>query len=206
MLGTAVRAQSLNAEKHAEPAPASIAAPIRALLSDHGVRVSNGPVTIDFWWVKQIPLQSGGAALDWTQIAEGTLVGAVQISAVYRDIRGFNVKPGVYTLRYGIQPANGDHLGVSPYREFLLLSPATADADPAPTGHEGTVALSKQTLGGSHPSPWSLDPPVAADAPLSTKANDSGHQAVIFEVPVARDGKAVGTIKFGLILIGKIEA
>jgi hypothetical protein len=202
----AATAQSLKAEKHAAPPPAAVAAPIKALLAGDGVRVTNGPVTIDFWWVKQIPLKAGGTGIDWAQVEEGTVVGAVQLSAVYRDIRGFNIKPGVFTLRYGIQPANGDHLGVSMYRDFLLLSPAAVDTAVEPTGHDGTVDLSKQTIGGSHPAPWSLDPPVAKEAALTTKANDLGHQAVIFEVPVARDGKPAGSIKFGLILIGKIEA
>jgi hypothetical protein len=207
VVATPAAAQSLAVEKHAEPAPAALAAPLKPLLAAGGVRVTNGPMTIDFWWVEQLPLKSGGTTLAWTDVEEGTLVGAVRFSALYRDIRGFNIKPGVYTLRYGLQPANGDHLGVSPYRDFLLLSPAAADTDAKPAGHDAAVELSIQTIGGSHPSPLSLDPPVAKDAaPLSTRTNDSGHQAVIFEVPAARDGKPAGTIRFGLILVGKIEA
>ena len=56
---------------------------------------------------------------------------------------GAVIKPGVYTLRYGVQPDNGDHLGVSPHRQFLLISPAADDRNPAPQGHDGTVELSK---------------------------------------------------------------
>ena len=88
--------------------------------------MTSAGTTLDFWFVTSLPLQAGGAP-SWQQTEEGTIVGAVRVSAVYRDIRGRTIKPGTYTLRYGIQPANGDHLGVSPFREFLLLSPAAAD-------------------------------------------------------------------------------
>jgi hypothetical protein len=111
------------------------------------------------------------------------------------------IKPGTYTLRYGIQPANGDHLGVSPFREFLLLSPASQDADPAPRKHDALIDLSKQTIGGSHPAVWSLDPPVATEAPLTVHTTDLGHKALVMEGPIPG-----GTLRFGLVLIGKIEA
>jgi hypothetical protein len=195
-------AGSLSATTLAEAPPPDLAPAVSALLAPAGARVTSAGTNLDFWFVKTLPLRAGGAA-SWQQAEEGTIVGAVRVSAAYRDIRGRAIKPGVYTLRYGIQPANGDHLGVSPYREFLLLSPASADTDVKPTGHEGTVDLSKQTIGGSHPAVWSLDPPALSDgAPLSTRTNDAGHEAVVFEVPTSS-----GTpLRFGLILVGKIDA
>ena len=69
-----------------------------------------------------------------------------------------------YTLRYGVQPATDDHFGVSPFRNFLLLSMAAVDKDPAPRDHDATVELSAQTLGGKHPAVLSIDPPAAKDA------------------------------------------
>lgn len=195
-------ANALSAAKLTEAPPPEFTPAVRAALAPDGARVSADGVTLDFWWVKTLPVT--GAAT-WQQVAEGALVGAVRVGAAFRDIRGRAIKPGVYTLRYGIQPANGDHLGVSPFREFLLLSPAAADRAPEPTGHEGTVDLSKQTIGGSHPAVWSLDPPAvdpAGAALLSTRTNDAGHHAVVFEVPTS----AGPPLRFGLILLGKIEA
>jgi len=197
-----VSANALSAAKITDAPPPELAPAVRELIAVPGARVTASGATLDFWWVKTLP-QKEAAAPSWEQVEEGTLVGAVRVSAVYRDIRGRVIKPGVYTLRYGIQPANGDHLGVSPFREFLLLSPAAADTDVKPTGHEGTVDLSKQTIGGSHPAVWSLDPPAATDAaPLSGVTNDAGHEAVVFEVATSA-GKP---LRFGLILVGKIEA
>jgi hypothetical protein len=206
---TLLAAQLLTATASSSPAPAALAAPISAKLAKAGVKVVAGkasPVTLEFWWVEALPLKGSSAAASWDEVEEGTLVGAVSIGAEFRDIRGRVIKPGVYTLRYGLQPENGDHLGVSPFRNFLLLSPAAIDTDPAPRGHDGTIELSKQAIGGSHPGVWSLDPPVAKDAALQPHKTDLGHEAIIMEVPVTRDGKPAGTMKFGVVLVGRIEA
>jgi hypothetical protein len=170
-----------------------------------GVKASVGANTLTFWWVKDLAASAGATApkpiAGWTDVPEGTLVGAVKIDKDFRDIRGRVIKAGTYTLRYGIQPSNGDHLGTSPFRDFLLLSPVAQDTDPAPHGHDGTVDLSKLTIGGSHPAVLSLDPPLAADPPLAIHTTDLGHKALVMEVPAAG-----GTLRFGLVLIGKIEA
>jgi hypothetical protein len=197
---------ALTAVPNEAPAPAALAAPVAQRLSTEGVRVTANKATLDFWWVSALPLKAGAGAPSWGQVEEGALVGVVSLSSEYRDIRGRIIKPGVYTLRYGIQPQNGDHLGVSPYREFLLLSPAADDSDPAPRGHDGTIELSKLSIGGSHPGVWSLDPPVAQGTALQPFKTEQEHDALIMEVPVGREGKPAGSLKFGLVLIGKIEA
>jgi hypothetical protein len=47
----------------------------------------------------------------------------------------------------------------------------------------------------------SIDPPVASAAPLSVSTTELGHKAIVLEVPTAG-----GALRFGLVLIGKIEA
>src|SRR5687767_8979914 len=193
-------AAALSAARHSEPLPPEIHSSVAAQLTASGVRASVDGTTLDFWWSTGIPV-SGSDAPAWTAVPEGALVGAVRISRDFRDIRGRVIKTGVYTLRYGIQPDNGDHLGVSPHRQFLLVSPAADDKDPAPQGHEGTIELSKGSIGGSHPGVLSIDPPAAASQPLlSVHKTDLDHQAVIVEVPATRDGKPAGTLKFGIVL------
>jgi hypothetical protein len=200
-------AAAIQARSQTDPVPRELAAPIAALLASDGVHVDAGKVGLDFWWVKAIPLKSD-AAPSWSAVEEGTLVGAVRVGAAYPDIRGKNIKPGVYTLRYGIQPSNGDHLGVSPFREFLLLGPAALDTAPAPRGHDGTIEISKEAIGGSHPAVLSIDPPSAGpkDVTLGTHTTELGHHAVIVEVPVSGPGAAAGALRFGIVVVGRIEA
>ena len=203
---TPLAAQDLSVVSHADVPPATLADAIKALLDTGGQRVTIGATQIDFWWVKAVPLKSGAAPASWSQVAEGTMVGAARLSATHTDIRGRRIKAGIYTLRYGIQPNNGDHLGVSPFREFLLLSPAALDTEPAPIEHDPLAELSGKSIGSSHPATWSLDPPAATADLLAIYTNDAGHKGVILQIPAAREGRDAGLLRFGLILIGEIEA
>jgi hypothetical protein len=180
----------LSGVSHSDPVPTEIAGPVAAKLAPSGVHASVNGKTITFWWVKDLPAQS------WADVPEGTVIGAVKFEAATPDIRGHVIKAGVYTLRYGIQPATADHFGISPFRDFLLVSPAAVDADPAAAGHDGVIELSKQTLGGSHPAVLSIDPPAATkQAPLDVYTTQLGHKALIVQV---------GQLKFGIVLIGRI--
>lgn len=196
-LACAASAQPIAASPHTDPPAAGIAAPLKAMLADGGACAQIGEATLTFWWVKSLPV---AGAPEWANVAEGSLVGAVQIPAVFRDIRGRTIKPGVYTLRYGVQPQDGDHIGVSSFRDYLLLSPAAVDLDPAPAGHDGTINMSKKTVGASHPGAWMLNPPTTSEAALTTGSNDMKLQYVVIEVPTTS-----GAMRFGLVLIGKVE-
>jgi hypothetical protein len=200
MAPRAVSAQALTAAAHDEPLPEALAPAIRDALGPGGVRVVRDALAIDFWWVKALAVKTGGE-VDWLGVAEGSLVGAARLSGEYRDIRGRAVKAGVYTLRYAIQPANGDHLGVSSYQDFLLMSPAADDTDPPPAGHLRTVDMSRRTVGATHPAPWALDPPVTDEPLLSVGRNDMDLTYVVFELPTT----AGPPLRFALVLIGRIE-
>lgn len=193
----AAAANGVTVAKHANPVPDEIAAPVKAVLAPGGATAKVGETTIDFWWVRSLDVKTK----DWTGVPEGALVGALKVAAPMKDIRGRTVKPGTYLLRYAAQPQNGDHLGVSPYREFLVATPAAEDKEPSALGHEPTVELGAKTTGIPHPAIFSVDPPAAAEAPLTVTQTEAGHTAVVFEVPTS-----AGALRFGLILVGRIEA
>ena len=194
--------QSLVAAKGSDAAPPELTAAITAALAPGSVSVKSGDVQLDLWWVKAIALtKAPEGAPAWGDVGDGTLVGAIRVSAPWSDIRGYVVRPGVYTLRYARQPANGDHLGVSPNREFVLMSPAAADTTPDPVGYKGAVDLSKQTVRRAHPSALSLDPAAANAAPLSPVKTDLDLEGVVFSVPTS----AGPSLTFGLILRGVIQ-
>lgn len=186
----------LTATPLAAAPPDTIAAPLRSLLATNGYKASLGATTVELWWVSGL----AGGAQGWGDVAEGTLVGAMRVTGAFKEIRGKTVNPGVYTLRFALQPQNGDHLGASPFREYLVISPAGADNDPKPLGFDGAVAISKQTTGASHPAALSLDPPIATAAPLASYTNELDLKGIVFEIK-----SATGTLKFGLILVGIIE-
>ena len=187
----------------AEKPPSQIAPAIASTLQPAGVKAIVGDATLEIWWAQVIALNGDGPG--WSTVDSGTLIGAIRVTGPFKEIRGKVVAPGVYTLRYGLQPQNGDHLGISTFREFLVMSPASVDTDPKVLGFDGVVALSKQVIGTSHPAGLSIDPPEGAPGGvLSSYKNDSGHDGIVFELPRSQGGKAAGTVKFGLIVSGTI--
>lgn len=173
--------------------PADLSTGVASRLAP-AAKVVVGEATLEIWLVQQIERTGDGPG--WSTVESGTLAGAMRVSGSVKEIRGKVVKPGVYTLRYGQQPQNGDHLGISPFREFLLISPAAIDNDPKVLGFDGVVALSKEVIGTAHPASLSIDPPEdAPGAVLSTYQNESGHEGVVLQI---------GSLKFGLIVSGLI--
>ena len=173
--------------------PAALAAGISSRLSPTA-KVIAGQATLEIWLVRN--LERSGDGPGWSTVESGALVGAVRVTGEFKEIRGKAVKPGVYTLRYGQQPQNGDHLGISTFREFLLLSPAAIDTDPKVLGFDGVVALSKEVIGTAHPASLSLDPPEdAPGAALSAYKNEHGHDGVVLQI---------GSLNLGLIVSGLI--
>ena len=114
--------------------PSSLSAPIRAALDAKGVRVlyarRHAPGRVLAPQGRPATGKPAGAkgSVLFPILAEGELLGAVRYLAEGQDYRDQAIAPGVYTLRYGLQPVNGAHLGVSAYRDYALLSPAAKDA------------------------------------------------------------------------------
>ena len=89
--------------------------------------MAKGNTYAEFWLRKTIPASGKptgprGAVL-YPILAEGELLGALRFPGEGHDYRDQTIAQGVYTLRYGLQPVNGDHLGVSPFRDY---APAAA--------------------------------------------------------------------------------
>lgn len=202
----AAAAQSLSAQQAATPPPAEVAEPIKALLGPEATVVTRGANTIELWWQKALALESApGSEPAWSNVADGTVVGVMRTSKPLNDIRGLPMKPGVYVLRFALQPQDGDHMGVSPNREFLLVSPAAEDQSAEAVGYKQAVALSRKTQGKSHPAPLSIDPATTDHAPGSVITTETGLKSVVVSVPVTSKGAPAGKLTFGLVLVGQIE-
>ncbi len=154
------------AQYKAEPSgapPSELAPAIRSTMQQQGLKVSGSGITVEVWFRSTEPAGSKSTEPDvtLTTIPQGALVGALRVTGNYTDRRGQTIKPGVYTLRYSDYPVNGDHQGVAPQRDFLLLVPAGNDSDPSSTPNfDALVAMSKKASGTPHPavlSCWKSD-------------------------------------------------
>ncbi|MBM4075607.1 MAG: hypothetical protein FJ267_08185, partial [Planctomycetes bacterium] len=87
-------------------------------------------------------------------LTPGQLVGVIEVTkkSEYTDFRGQDVAAGVYTLRYGQQPVDGNHVGTSELHDFLLAIPAKHDTDSATLKMSDAMhKLSAKTSGSNHP-------------------------------------------------------
>ncbi len=134
--------------------PSELAGPIRSAMQAQGAKITGNGVTLEVWFCSAEPTGPKSSESDVTlpNIPQGALVGAIRVAGNYTDRRGQTIKPGVYTLRYSNYPVNGDHQGVAPQRDFLLMVPAANDSDAAATpGFDALVGMSKKASGTPHP-------------------------------------------------------
>lgn len=202
LCATAASAQYKLASSAAAP-PSDLPAAIQGAISSTAIQVSgaNGPYC-EIWLAKSVPnapTPDTSLGVNFGQIPQGTLMGVVKFDAPGADYRSQPIKPGVYTLRFALQPVNGDHQGVSPYRDFLLAVPASADTSTAAVAPDALYTLSKKASGTGHPSVWSLIPADEAPATLPAivhQQEDSDQWVVFFQAPLSTP------VKMGLVVVG----
>ena len=152
---------------------------LKKALEPKGYRVSlaDGSVLCEIWLPTAIvtgKTDVQGATYTW--LAESSLVAVISFPKSAVDFRKQVIKPGSYTMRYAINPQDGNHLGISPIRDFLLLVPVALDQDPsAKFKFEELTALSKKASGTNHPSPMSIVSPDGISAWPSVFEDENGH-------------------------------
>jgi hypothetical protein len=138
-----------------EAAPSAVSERVRAELAPKGARVlgADKKPYVDVWLRKCVPAAAPRDLLGvkYPAIQDGTLVGVARFHAATTEFRGTKVAAGVYTLRYVVQPEDGDHQGTADSRDFLLLCPAADDASPDGMKAEDAVKLSAKVSGKKHP-------------------------------------------------------
>jgi hypothetical protein len=183
----------------AGPPPSELNAGIAATLQKDGTKIMNGSTVVcEIWFVTTAPNGPKSAEDNVTlpNIPQGALLGAIRFPVRGADRRGNPIAPGVYTLRYSNFPQNGDHQGVAPQRDFLLISKAADDKDASATpGFKELVVMSEKATGIPHPGVFSFWKQESGFKPGFDKAgeNDWVMQTKLGDIPIA------------VILIGKVE-
>jgi hypothetical protein len=172
---------------------------VRGALEARGYRVAaaDGGVICELWLRNGVPLEAkkdiSGAI--YSEIGDSTVVGVVSLPKASNDYRGQGIKPGVYTLRYAVHPTDGNHMGISPYRDFLLLIPAATENDiGAKIKFEDLAKMSSKSAGTNHPTPFSLVSPEGIKTFPSVSENEHGH--TVFAAKLKTQGGAEIPIAF----------
>ena len=191
--------------------PEGVSKDVAAKINAKGMSLTgpSGPVC-DLWLAKELAIKDNfkpTLAVKYP-FTPGQLIGVLKVSAKsgYTDFRGQEMKPGVFTLRYGQQPEDGNHIGTSELADFLLALPAKKDTDPKTiAGFDKLAQRSAGSVGSTHPAIFSLLPTKAANK-KSTVQHDEDHEFWIIDTSVVGKLKdKTQAIALRMIAIGKAE-
>jgi hypothetical protein len=187
-------------ERIDRPADSPVSAAIWDVLDAKGYRLTSddGTAMADVWLRKNVP-NSGAKEVEgvlFPEIPPSTLLGIISFPKAAADFRGQQIKPGFYNLRYELIPNDGNHLGVSPSRDFVLLTATASDSDPAAQfKFDELVALSRKATATTHPGPLSL---VQANSAMPGLVHDDqDHWVFSFRLPLGSEEIPMGLIVKG---------
>jgi hypothetical protein len=206
----AAAAESLKLQVAEAAPPAELAEGLQAVLGKSAVRLLAGdkPV-LEFWFRKEVPLPEAPSpdAFVMMAVKEGTLLGAARVSVERRDFKDEEIPPGVYVLRLGLQPEDGDHQGTAPTRTFALLTAAAKDRQlESLYQHDALVKISSTINAAKHPSNLNLQPIEQTDGefPRLVAHNDGQHLTVYLRLPAKVQGQdGPHDLPFALVYQGK---
>lgn len=201
-------APTLKVEK-ADP-PAAVAAAVKAVLGpDAFVVGSDGDaVLMRLWFREEIPSRATADqvknGLTYREVPATTLVGVVEFPNTFIDFRKQEIPAGTYTLRYALQPETADHLGVTPHRDFVLLTPAAKDKTTDLTEPKALVERSAEVTGGDHPAVMMLFPDRAKQDKAAVVDKGDGVKVLRLTRRVASPG-GQASLGFALTVGGHVK-
>jgi hypothetical protein len=160
----AARAADSTVEVTKQPPPQdAVSAEVAAALAPSAFKVVvEGKAVCEIWLAKQWPAKPQFAPTPSLlyPLEVGELIGVIRFPADAGDFREQPIPAGVYTLRYGQQPEDGNHVGTSDTRDFLVVVPAKKDTKAARLGMDQMFQLSTEVTQTTHPAILSM---LAAD-------------------------------------------
>lgn len=186
--------------------PAQLDASIRKALQPKAVQLIEGEkAAFEFWFASEVPLiqkpESPQKALE--AIKQTTLLGAVAVLVSKRDYKDNDYPTGIYTMRFALQPQDGNHLGSAEFPYFAVLVQAKNDSklDAFPDYKTLVKASSKETAT-DHPIVLSLRPVSASDGE-TPKINEpvSEHKSLRVSLPATANSEKTNIV-FELVFQG----
>ena len=137
-------------------------------------------------------------------LATATLLGVVRVHKSGRDYRDDDLCRGVFTMRYGKIPGDGNHLGATDYPYFAVLIPAAKDLrlDTYKTFKSMTKASLKETAA-EHPMILSLRPAKKAGGKPTIIEPAPEHKSILLAASgKLKDAKAPVAIPLQIVFAG----
>lgn len=163
MLAGSVSAQEYGVEVlNAAPSAEGASAGIIERLAGQGYKITRDSkqTVCEIWLGKQLEIEAGFEKSDARlyPFKPRQLIGLIHIPRRTSEFRNQEVQSGWYTLRFELQPVDGNHVGTSATRDFLLMVPAGKDQPNKSWDAKELIAASSEVVGASHPAMICLQP------------------------------------------------
>lgn len=202
---TATSAQDYIAEPiQGGPDTDKVSGELLGQLAEQGIKVKRGSRTAcEIWLCKEWPVDAGFKATEERlyPFSPGQLIGVLHFGRRGSDFRDQTVGRGWYTLRFALQPIDGNHEGTSPTRDFLVLVDAEQDAPDKEWSTEDLMTASADVAGSSHPAMLCLQRSGEGDN-LSVRHNESSDWWILHVTGRGVDGDQVQDVAVDLIVGG----
>lgn len=198
---TLLVAADFKVEPLKEGAPAEVAEPVRKELAAAGTRVLRGDKPfVDFWFRSAVPTAEPNPSLGvlYPTLRQGGFVGVARFHAGAADFKAQKFPAGVYTMRYAVQPEDGDHQGVTESRDFLLLCAAASDPAIDAMELKELNKLSARVNGKKHPAVLYLVG--GQGGTLPRVVTDETAERSVFEAEVSAGGKP---LRLSIVIVGR---
>ena len=193
----------------ADKLPSGFGEKIAEALNPEGIVVqgTDGPVCT-IWLARSLtvkPKFKPSLSLKYP-LTPGQLIGSLQVHIdTFSDFREQTIKPGLYTLRYGHQPQDGNHVGTSEVSDFLLAVPAASDTDPALVKPQTLFKRSAKATGSNHPAIFSLLSTESAGDTAGLTEDTGKHLWILSLTGTGKEGDADAKVPLRIVVIGKSE-
>ncbi len=189
-------------------APKELKEDVRKLLSEEIIQFSdkNGDLIAELWFRETIPVKQKPAAeqkAKYRDVPETTILGALRFAKEWKDYRGQKISPGVYSLRLGYQPQDGDHVGTAPHPEFGILLVAKFEPKAGTLDSREMVERSMASINTSHPAVLLLFPNNTDKKTPALQGRAREHIVLNLFRPVAVGDDKSGSLGIGLTLVGE---
>lgn len=197
LLTASVWAAGFAVESAGGPPSDGVPAALGVMLREDGVRVKgpDGNLVAEYWG-REEPFTGdpvSGFGVRFENLPEGALLGVVRYPEKGSDFRQQHIPGGIYTLRYGLHPEDGNHMGAAPSRDFVLLTPLAQDTDPTKNYGADELIDMSFTIGNPHPTIARIEFPEGDGVSPHIWQNDMGHWLI--DLKVVDD--AIGLVVYG---------
>ena len=164
LLTTTAGAQDYRVEKiEGRPSDDEAPAAFTEQMAGQGYRIQSdsGRTVAEIWLAAELEVKDGfqSTPVRLYGFQPGQLIGLLHFPRRGSDFRDQQISSGWYTLRYELQPVDGNHVGTSPTQDFLLLIQADADEVGKQWSTDPFHQASAEAAGSSHPAMLSLQSP-----------------------------------------------